>query len=298
MRLSKGRHRMNRSIDGPPASLLKNERFASILTRLRMPSEPEQVRRPVEANVLPRYRDDWHARHREKTRRAACLVLSQIQRDFAPSSILDIGCGHGDWLRMATGLGIADVMGCDGPWIDRTQLVIPQSAFRCAMLDHSITFGRRFDLIVCTEVGEHLAPSASQSLVDTITSHADLVLFGAAIPYQGGYRHINEKWQSWWAGHFEDRGYATFDLIRPLLWEQPIDFWYKQNTLVYVRQSRTDLMQRAEAAAARLPRARLSLDVVHPEQYTRIASYESIAFRPFLRNFPRATWRKLKSMVT
>jgi SAM-dependent methyltransferase len=289
---------MNRSIDGLQASLLQNERFASILTRSRSPGDSEQVQPPTGANVLPRYRNDWHARHREKTRRAASLVLSQIRRDFAPGSILDIGCGHGDWLRIAIGLGIADVMGCDGPWIDRTQLVIPQSMFRCAILDHPIKFDRRFDLALCTEVGEHLAPSASLSLVDTITSHADLVLFGAAIPYQGGYRHINEKWQSWWAGHFEDRGYATFDLIRPLIWEQPIDFWYKQNTLVYVRQSRTDLMQRAELAAARLPRGRLSLDVVHPEHYTRIASYDSIAFRPFLRNFPRATWRKLMSMVS
>ena len=243
------------------------------------------------------YRDDWHARHRERTRRAAQLILPFLLREFSVESILDIGCGHGDWLHVCRDLGVTDVLGCDGPWIDATQLVIPRANFRCEQLNRPLDFGQKFDLILCTEVGEHLPKSHSDFLVDTITAHADLVFFGAAIPHQGGYRHINEQWQSWWVQHFDARGYSAYDLIRPLVWNEPIDFWYKQNNFVYVRRSRQDLVDRAQAAAIRNVSVASCVDIVHPHKYTDTATYTSVAFRPFIKGFPGAAYRKFKSVA-
>lgn len=243
------------------------------------------------------YPDGWHARHRQKTRIAAQRILSILEADFEIGSILDVGCGHGDWLQAAMDLGITDVYGCDGPWIDTAQLVIPQDRFHRAVLDRPLDFGRSFELALSTEVGEHVACSDARHLVQTLASHADLVFFGAAIPQQGGYRHINEQWQSWWAAQFQEHGLIAFDLVRPLIWDEPIDFWYKQNGIVYVRATRDDLLARAEAAVARQAHAPVRFDIVHPDHYKRIAQYESIAFRPFLRNFPAASWRKFLSMV-
>jgi len=243
------------------------------------------------------YRDDWHAHYREKTRRAAHLILDKLLQDFPVESVLDIGCGHGDWLRVALDRGITDVLGCDGPWTDAAQLVIPSVNFRCELLDRPLDFGRKFDLILCTEVAEHLPRVHAAHLVQTITAHTDLVFFGAAIPYQGGYRHINEQWQSWWATHFKEKDFVAFDLIRPVVWNEPIDFWYKQNNLIYIRASRGDFLERAQAAAIRLASAAVRFDVVHPDKYNDVASYNSVAFKPFIRGFPRAVYRKLKSVV-
>jgi SAM-dependent methyltransferase len=251
----------------------------------------------MEGESVTIYRDDWHARHREKTRRAAQLILASFQRDFAVESVLDIGCGHADWLRVCMDLGVTDVLGCDGPWIDAAQLVVPRANFRCEQLDRSLDFGRKFDLVLCTEVGEHLPKNHSDLLVDTITAHSDLVFYGAAIPHQGGYRHINEQWQSYWVRQFDARGFRAFDLIRPLVWNEPIDFWYKQNNLVYVKRSRQDLVDRAEAAAIRNSSVAACVDLVHPQKYMDTATYNSVAFRPFIRGFPGAAYRKLKSVA-
>jgi SAM-dependent methyltransferase len=212
-------------------------------------------------------------------------------------SVLDIGCGHGDWLRVAMELGITDVIGCDGPWIDPAQVLIPRDNFRCEKLDRVLSFDRKFDLVLCTEVGEHLPQTHADLLIETITSHADLVFFGAAIPHQGGFRHINEQWQSWWVQQFDERGFHAFDLIRPLVWNEPVDFWYKQNNFVYVRRSRADLVDRAQAAAIRNSCVATCVDIVHPQKYTDTATYTTIAFRPFLRGFPGAVYRKLRMVA-
>jgi hypothetical protein len=41
----------------------------------------------------------------------------------------------------------------------------------------------------------------------------------------------------------------------------------------------------------------LPTDIVHPEKFRVIASYNSIAFRPLARELPRQTFRKLTSLV-
>ena len=60
----------------------------------------------------------------------------------------------------------------------------------------------RFDLAISLEVAEHLAPQRSESLVRDLCALADVVLFAAAVPFQGGAGHVNERWQSWWAQRF------------------------------------------------------------------------------------------------
>jgi hypothetical protein len=39
-----------------------------------------------------------------------------------------------------------------------------------------------------------------------------VVLFSAAIPYQGGTHHVNEQWPEYWAGNFEAKGSS----LRPI----------------------------------------------------------------------------------
>ncbi len=244
------------------------------------------------------YRNDWHTEHRDKTLNSACLIINLLLAEFPITSMLDVGCGHGDWLRAAMECGVRDVIGCDGPWTDQKQLVIPQDLFRYVDLQQPLNLGRRFDLTISTEVAEHISEKYADQIVRSITTHADLVFFGAAIPYQGGYRHINERWPSWWGMKFAADDFAPFDIVRPLVWNEPsVHFWYKQNGIVYVRRSRNDLMERARNAVMRAASGPIRFDVVHPEKFVDIASYNSIAFKPFLKSFPSAVIRKLTTMV-
>jgi len=239
------------------------------------------------------YDFDWHEMHGERTEQSARRVLGWLHEATPYASVLDVGCGDGRWLARAQAAGAAEILGLDGPWTDREALRIPRAAFREADLSAAVDLGRRFDLAISLEVAEHVPPESSEIFVQNLVRHADCVLFGGAIPYQGGYRHINERWQSYWAGLFAGHGYRVLDPFRALLWEdEDIHFWYRQNMLLYIREERADLIAGVEAWMASRGTHPLPIDMVHPSKFESIASYDQIAFKPLLRRLPDRVWRK------
>jgi SAM-dependent methyltransferase len=179
-----------------------------------------------------------------------------------PTSVLDIGCGRGTWLRVFQDHGVGDIFGVDGPHV-LSALEIPPSKFRAQDLTAPLDIGRRFDLVVSLEVGEHLPPGFADAFVASLVAHGSAVLFSAAIPFQGGPGHVNEAWQSSWATRFAAHGYAPIDEIRPAVWNHDdVAFWYAQNTILYV-----DTDVHASLVASYGPVR--PLDLVHPRLLER-----------------------------
>src|SRR6516165_9758985 len=241
------------------------------------------------------YRNEWHIKHHDKTSYSAGKILSLLFQMAPINSLLDVGCGHGDWLHAAHEHGAHEVIGCDGPWTDLNRLLIPRENFHCVDLREALQLDRKFDLVLCLEMAEHIPEENAATLVKSLTAYGDMVFFGAAIPYQGGYHHVNEQWPSWWSARFAEQGFQHFDLVRRAIWDDPsVHFWYKQNALLYVRAGREDLMARAKELEGN---GALPLDIVHPEKYLWSASYRSISFKPLLRALPEAIIGKAKSLM-
>jgi hypothetical protein len=153
---------------------------------------------------------------------------------FPVNSVVDVGCGVGAWLRAFSRNGVRDYLGIDGDHVPLGLLSIPADRFRTADLRNLSTIGRRFDLACSLEVAEHLPADCARKFVELLTTAAPVVLFSAAIPYQGGTEHINEQWQIYWHALFAKRGYVAVDFIRPLIYANAdVDWWYRQNILVY-----------------------------------------------------------------
>lgn len=168
--------------------------------------------------------------------KAAEIVIPYLLSKININSVLDIGCGTGTWLKVASDNGISDYLGVDGDWVIKNSLQIPNSNFKAVNLNVPLNVGRKFDLIICLEVGEHLNKDASTILVDSITRHGDHVLFSAAIPEQGGQNHINEQNFDFWKSIFNAHGYKYYDIFRPVFWnEKNIEWWYKQNMFLISR---------------------------------------------------------------
>ncbi len=109
------------------------------------------------------------------------------------------------------------------------------------------------------EVAEHLPHNAADTFIDTLTRHADVVLFSAAVPNQSGNHHINEQWPQYWLAKFQAREYELFDVLRGRLWDdERVAWWYRQNLLLYATGEAADKI-RAAAPVASGP-----LAVVHP----------------------------------
>ncbi|MEY8801262.1 class I SAM-dependent methyltransferase [Leisingera sp. XS_AS12] len=171
-------------------------------------------------------------------RSSAQAMISVVQPCLQAQSVLDLGSGRGVWLGEWLKAGVADVAGVDGDYVDRDRLSIPRDSFHAADLTKPFDLGRKFDLAQSLEVGEHLPEAASATLVDSLTRHADRVLFSAAVPGQGGEFHINEKPLSFWQELFAERGYTAFDFARPKLKHmEGLEPWYRYNTVLYVNDA-------------------------------------------------------------
>lgn len=169
----------------------------------------------------------------------SAVPILQLLRDlYSPTSIVDIGCGSGAWLTAAEEVGFTVLRGYDGPWADPTRYTSPNIDFTPVDLEHAdLEHDRRYDLAMSVEVAEHLSAARADFIVDALCNASDVVLFSAAVPYQGGVHHIHEKPQTFWKAKFNDRGYQAFDIIRPAVWDNDeIKWWFRQNALLYVKE--------------------------------------------------------------
>lgn len=172
----------------------------------------------------------------------AQLLLPLVLERLRPKSVIDVGCGIGTFLHVCKDLGISQVLGVDGDWVDRDLLFghISPDEFRVVDLTSGTPLVLpRHDLAICLEVAEHLDESHAAALIGSLVATSDCVLFSAAIPGQGGQRHVNERWPEYWAAQFASHGYAFADVIRPMIWNEPrISFWYRQNCFLAVRSDK------------------------------------------------------------
>jgi SAM-dependent methyltransferase len=201
---------------------------------------------------------DWLNGSLESARIAAPLVVEAV----APSSVVDVGCGLGAWLVAFQAAGVHDVVGVDGPWVDTERLLIPRDRFVVADLRAPVDLGRRFDLALCLEVAQILAPEEAGVLVATLAGLADVVVFSAAVPGQGGIEHRNEQWPAYWAERFAAVGFAASDPFRVPLWQEPdVKWWFAQNLLCVARPEA--LARHPVVARAACPEGG-PLPLVHP----------------------------------
>ncbi len=141
-----------------------------------------------------------------------------------------------------------------GVRIDEAHLLFPPAFFRQQDLTERWDLGRKFDLVLCLEVGEHLPPASAATLVESLVAHSDLVAFSAACPGQNGQHHVNCQWLEYWQRLFNGSGYVCDDSIRWKIWNiEAIEPWYRQNMF---------LAARAPTRAGQEPRIR---PVIHPQ---------------------------------
>jgi SAM-dependent methyltransferase len=235
---------------------------------------------------------DWLA---DTSPDAAAVVAPIVAHLLQPSSVADVGCGLGDWLAAFQRLGVDEVLGLDGDYVDRSQLRIPADRFRAADLSEPFGLGGRFDLVICLEVGEHLPANRSADLVATLTDAAPAVLFSAAIPGQGGVGHINEQWPAYWRELFAARGYERLDVIRSKVWDDDrIAFWYRQNLFLYA-DAPTAARVLDKTTASQWPDR-----LVHPDAYarmTRLAKPENHSTVALAKALPKAATRAARKRL-
>lgn len=216
--------------------------------------------------------------------KAPSIIAPMVYDIVKPKSVIDIGCGLATFLRAFKNLGVSDVLGIDGHWVNRELLskYIQLSEFQEADLESRISIPRKFDLAISVEVAEHLSAGRADSFVEDLCALSDQILFSAAIPGQGGDNHINEQWVSYWKEKFEKRGYVMLDIFREKMWNNPdILWWYRQNIFLFVKRD-SALHERFKDKEGDV------LNVVHPDLYHTWTNYRD---RNAIKRYAKALYK-------
>jgi SAM-dependent methyltransferase len=232
---------------------------------------------------------------------AAAIVVPTIIRMVAPRSVVDVGCGTGGWLRAFVDAGITDVLGMDSGQVPLDLLRIDDDRLKVVDLTDPPAVCRRFDLAVSLEVAEHLPENVADGFVQFLCSLAPVVLFSAAIPGQEGEAHVNEQWPSYWAARFAAHDFECIDVLRPQIWDvDTIDWFYRQNMVLYVRSSDRSRVSIPEEATV-LPAPPMAL--VHPVTFTSYRTRAErqlstpLSFRAHVKALPSALNRAVRRRI-
>jgi len=193
-------------------------------------------------------------------------IVSILNKALHPKTVVDIGCGTGTFLNQFKKMGVQKVLGIDGPWAKNDLLYqnLEEHEFIEMNLEGPIKLGTRFDLALCLEVAEHLHEQYADNLITALIQLSDIIIFSAAIPFQGGQNHINEQWPDYWKKKFESNNYKIFDVLRPILWEnRNVQWWYKQN--IFIASNKTALFD--EHIFERYYNNKVLDNYVHPDLY-------------------------------
>lgn len=177
-----------------------------------------------------------------------------------PRTLVDVGCGLGIFGQRAKELGVEEVWGIDADYVPKDQLRIDPAHFITADFEQGIPPELAFfDMALCLEVAEHLSKEAGDRLVNWLCNHAQVVVFSAAIPGQGGDGHLNEQYPSYWKERFLKQGFVASGFVRQELWlDQRVAPYYRQNLLVFWKNTPSFSGSYGDC---------FTQDVVHPEVF-------------------------------
>ena len=126
------------------------------------------------------------------------LFLALIAVLGIPPNYLDIGCGTGAMVEVASYLGI-NSLGVD---------LIAKAPNLRHNLATPLLLGKKYELVTSFEVAEHITESHAGVFCNNISQHmADkgILVFSAAPPGQEGEGHVNLKFGSYWRTMFHNR---------------------------------------------------------------------------------------------
>ena len=186
---------------------------------------------------LETYSSDFYSVMETGSSSSAHEIIPLLFSAYKPKSVVDVGCGTGAFASEFLKLGVTDVVGYEGLWMKSLPTILPKDRYIYQDFKNALSSPRTFDLAICLEVAEHLEEVYARSLINSLCSLSEIVVFSAAIPNQGGNHHVNEQWPQYWNELFTEMGFSLIWDPRMEIWRnESIEACYRQNLLVFGRK--------------------------------------------------------------
>jgi SAM-dependent methyltransferase len=165
------------------------------------------------------YDAKYYAKFVEPTMQLSAKVMAaSIVKELEPQCVIDLGCGTGALLNELRERGV------DGKGFELAESAIEICRKRGLDvqrydIEHDAIPEVRADLVISTEVAEHLPATCADRFVEALSKFADRIVLTAATPSQGGTDHVNEQPNAYWIEKLAERGFQ-FDQERSHRWRE------------------------------------------------------------------------------
>jgi SAM-dependent methyltransferase len=132
-------------------------------------------------------------------------IADRILSDMQPQSVLDAGCAMGFLVEALRAKGVA-AWGIDISEYAISQVHESARAF-CSVGSVTAPLARRYDLITCIEVLEHLPQADAEMAIANFCAHTDDVLFSSSPNDFAEPTHYNVQPPEYWAEQFARHGF-------------------------------------------------------------------------------------------
>ena len=132
-------------------------------------------------------------------------VADRIVKDIGPRTVLDVGCAKAFLVEALRDRGV-DAYGLDVSEYAIGQVRDDVRGF-CWVASAAAAIPGRYDLAVCIEVLEHLAPAEAEAAVANLCAVTDDVLFSSTPDDDGDSTHVNVQPVEHWADLFARQGF-------------------------------------------------------------------------------------------
>lgn len=163
--------------------------------------------------------------------KSLCDAIIEFLQKQKCRSVVDLGCGLGDYVNEISKAGIS-AEGFDG-----NPYTAQLTGGRCQTLDLSVNADLRiYDWVVSLEVGEHIPKDYEQCFIDNVTKSAKRgVIISWAIEGQGGFGHVNCQNNEYIKTEFEKRGFINQSLDEQHLRNHASLEWFHNTIMIFTR---------------------------------------------------------------
>ena len=184
------------------------------------------------------YDADYYEKIEATMSLSAVVIAESILRYFNPKSVVDVGCGTGSLLVQFNNKKI-NCMGLEYSNIALEMCRDRGLNVKKFDIESGKLINTRADVVISTEVAEHLPADCASNYVDLLVNISDIVIITAATPGQGGTDHVNEQQNEYWIDKFYQRGFNyEKDLTMKLRQEWKdgnTESWYYLNAMVFAK---------------------------------------------------------------
>lgn len=184
------------------------------------PEEPDTSNDTDEDQTHRDYENDAHA------------VSTRLQEEFAPDTVIHLGCGIGLHLQPFLDENI-EVRGVDGSTIAHERAVIPTNRITIADLSQPYIPQKKYDLVLCLDLLAHAPDPMEDTIIQSIANAGETAVVSPTTTEQASFA---QQPDTYWINKFEQAGMEYDKAATERVREQLKDVqWTPHNPLVFTR---------------------------------------------------------------